>query len=266
MLTIYSLHVWFASDKPCCMKSSSLRHPVAVLRQLCGMYQQQFADEIAGCSRIYLQKIEQTPAFGGQKISERLAMQIAHNTGVSIDWLLAADPAAPPVDELGSAYTPESFEWHRAGFKKGEARSRSIGFPLRYAMTIAGIGCAAGNQGKAKLFMWRLREFLDRSSKEFGFDREAFNSVGIVLGKAKLLHRICFHDKGFDLSILSDPRIKSAITRAAKNRMPGDQIRVDVTLPPESRTKGSSRRPRKGKSASSVRRPSASRAGGNAGK
>src|ERR1700676_5208429 len=97
------------------MKPSALRHPLAVLRQICGMYQQQFADEIAQCSRVYLQKIEQTPNHGGQKISEALAMRVAHETGVAVSWLLASDPSTPPLDGAGKPYTSASFEWHRAG-------------------------------------------------------------------------------------------------------------------------------------------------------
>jgi len=78
------------------IKPSPLRHPVAIVRQICRLYQKEFA-QLIGCSRIYLQKIEQTPQHGGQRLSEKLATRISHETGVSLTWLLTGDPNLPAV-------------------------------------------------------------------------------------------------------------------------------------------------------------------------
>ena len=151
------------------MKPSTLRHPVAVLRQICGLYQKEFA-ELVGCSRIYIQKIEQTPAHGGQKLSDALAQRIAHETGVSIKWLLNGDPAAPPIATNGTRYTLETFERARCKGPKLIDRIMVPVFTLYYYGLIRGILRSALKKGDAELAAYRISSELEKISKQFGFE------------------------------------------------------------------------------------------------
>ena len=127
-----------------------MRHPVAVLRAICAdpgkpMYQQDLAS-LVGCSRVYIQKIEQTPEFGGQKISPALAKRIAHETGIRAAWLLNADPTAQPVDQSSKAYTHETFvRWRSDKLKPKpyETAAIALGGLVFYGLLFNSTNCAA---------------------------------------------------------------------------------------------------------------------------
>ena len=211
------------------MQRSKFRHPLAVLRQICGLGQKEMG-LLAACATITIQKIENR----GLDLSESLAQRIFHETGVSLAWLLAGDPSAPPLDGAGKPYTSASFEWHRAG------GVRTMGVPFTRALQIAAIGSAAGDQGKAALFLWRLGKFFDECAKEFGFDQNAYAIAAARLKKSKL-NLVCFHDKGFDMSTLADKRVTAAVANATKEKAPGASFTATVRLPPARQKKRSSR-------------------------
>ena len=157
------------------MKPSTLRHPVAVLRQkICRLYQKEFADKI-GCSRIYVQKIEQTPAHGGQKLSPKLAQRICLETGVSLDWLLAGDPDAPPVSAKGEPYTRQIYEKVQAN-KIHSNRPKDWVFSMDFLMMTGRLRSilanATGRNGKQRpaYFMaaYETRSFLDELARKYG--------------------------------------------------------------------------------------------------
>ena len=151
------------------MRRSFHRHPVAILREKCGLYQKEFADLI-GCSRINLQKIEQTKAHGGQRLSQKLAQRIFHETGVSLDWLRAGDPSAPPVSGRGEPYTEEIF--HRVQAEKKYYDRRHPWFQNIDALTccarVVAILQSANKRNKYYMANWKLGAALDALQKEFG--------------------------------------------------------------------------------------------------
>jgi transcriptional regulator with XRE-family HTH domain len=151
------------------MKLSPSRHPVAILRQICGLYQKEFADLI-GCSRIYLQKIEQTPQHGGQKLSEKLATRIFTETHISLEWLLAGDPKAPPVSAKGEPYTLKIFERAQAEKEKGFFQhpivrlTNAIGFCAQLVAILE----SAKAQKKYYMAAYKVGKALDSFRNEFG--------------------------------------------------------------------------------------------------
>jgi transcriptional regulator with XRE-family HTH domain len=157
------------------MKPSSLRHPVAILRQICGLYQKEFADLI-GCSRIYLQKIEQTPQHGGQRLSENLATRIFHETGISLAWLLAGDPKVPPVSRKGEPYTHQIYE-------RVQAEKKWYDQPQPYFRLNSSLGFCAqlvaileSANAEKKYFMaeYKVGKALESLRNEFGQDPQIY--------------------------------------------------------------------------------------------
>ena len=166
------------------MKPSTLRHPVAVLRKICGLYQKEFADKI-GCSRIYVQKIEQTPEHGGQKLSLKLAQRISHETGVSLDWLLGGDPSAPPVSAKGEPYTRDTYkkvETQRIYSDRPKDWYFSMDFLSMAGRLRSILANATGRDGKQRpaYFMaaYETRKFLDELAKNYGEDSTQPNDIG----------------------------------------------------------------------------------------
>jgi transcriptional regulator with XRE-family HTH domain len=169
------------------MKPSPLRHPVAVLRHIIGepgkpMYQKEFA-EMAGCSRVYIQKVEQTPEHGGQKLGQPLAKRIAHETGISIKWLLNADPSASAIDESRNKYTRENFLRHRARKMRagpydesGNAVSSLCGYGVIRATLKA-----AKRKGDAEIAGYKIDRALRQIAEEFGANPNPFDGSGPVL-------------------------------------------------------------------------------------
>jgi hypothetical protein len=220
---------------------SKRKTTVAVLRGILGPIHGQEARfaRLAKRSTSWVKKV----SAGVIPLNEETARLLELETGVALDWLMG--PAdVPPVNARGDPYTPAYFEWHRAGAKSGAPRIQSGGHPFSYAPTIAAIGCSAGDQGKASLFLWRLETFLDECAKEFGSDRKAHALAQSILWdaakKAPYLLRLAFVDKGSDFADLSDPRVVRAIEKAVKGKAPGEQVKIKVTLPP----KGKKRRKR----------------------
>jgi hypothetical protein len=216
------------------MALSQCKTTIAVLRGILGPYhgrEDRFAS-LANRSRSWVKKV----SAGLIPISEGTARRLELETGVALDWLMGP-PDAPPLNGTRQPYKFEHFDWHRAKIKAGELPVRAGGFPLFYALKIASIGSAAGEQGKASLFMWRLDTFLDECTKEFGFDEKARAIVGSIFKdaakKAPYLAKVAFADKGFDPDLLTDKRIVRAIKKAVKGKAPGERFKVKVTLPPE---------------------------------
>jgi transcriptional regulator with XRE-family HTH domain len=171
-VTIYSLHIWFALLRREFMKRSSHRHPVAILREICGLYQKEFADLI-GCSRIYVQKIEQTPQHSGQRLSEKLAQRIFHETGISLTWLLDGDPLAPPLSGRGEPYTRQTFERSQAEkiyFDRVADWQFSNDF-LDFAGRLRAILARANQRKTYYMVAYQVRKFIDSLAEKHGEDK-----------------------------------------------------------------------------------------------
>jgi transcriptional regulator with XRE-family HTH domain len=94
------------------MIRSTHRHPVAVLRILLGLDQQDFA-KLIGCSVSTVQSIELGP--GRMPLSPEMAMLITDKTGIDPDWLMAGDPSATPVGVNGKPYTGHLSTFQKMG-------------------------------------------------------------------------------------------------------------------------------------------------------
>jgi hypothetical protein len=121
-----------------------------------------------------------------------------------------------------------------------------------WATTIAAIGSAAGDQGKASLFLWRLRSFLEECANDFGFDEEAKALADRELNKAPALKEFVFHDRGMDFSALADPEVMKAVRKAVAGKKVGDKFKVTVRLPAS--TENGSAKPSGAKNSQSRRR------------
>ena len=195
---IYLLHIcfeWTTRKFPPMiypeMRMSPLKHPVAVLRQIVGLSQQELA-ALCGCSRPTIQAVE----LGKLKLSENLAMRITEATGVAVGWLLSGDPKAPPktytptiLHGAPSPYSKEVFEAHRAFL---EQQNRFNMTPRNYTVTIAPFENSATqeqdaelvklcekvlqdsrNIGRGQVIRWLLRRFLDGLVSETQGDPKA---------------------------------------------------------------------------------------------
>lgn len=91
------------------MRPSPQRHTLAVLRTLIGLTQKEMATHI-GCSTPTIQAVE----LGKLTLSDKLAERIVWETGVSLQWLLAGDPAAPMATQHGLPYTKRAYEIRRS--------------------------------------------------------------------------------------------------------------------------------------------------------
>ncbi len=87
------------------MRRSAMKHTVAVLRNVIGLSQPDFADLIAK-SPSTIAQIETNKL----PLSEEIARWVEHETGVSAEWLLMNNPSAPIRDSKGRDYTEETFK------------------------------------------------------------------------------------------------------------------------------------------------------------
>ncbi|RYD72171.1 MAG: hypothetical protein EOP84_23625 [Verrucomicrobiaceae bacterium] len=86
-------------------RDSPIRHPLAVLRAVLGMSQDQMA-ELAQCSRKTIQAVE----LGNLNMSDSLANRIVKETWVDPQWLTSGDPRKPIITQTGDPYTLELFK------------------------------------------------------------------------------------------------------------------------------------------------------------
>lgn len=96
------------------MRPSKFIHPLARLRSICGeaknkpLGQKELAD-LVDRKMITIQKIENKKL----SLSQELAHEISHQTGVLVDWLLKGDPHVSPTTSDGAPYTHEYYVSYR---------------------------------------------------------------------------------------------------------------------------------------------------------
>ena len=153
------------------MRRSPLRHPIAVLRQVLGLGQKEFA-ELVGRSTPTIQAIE----LGKLKLSETLAAKIEEQTGVNSYWLLDGDVNRPIENGSGATYGKDDYELAQARLSplpKGNDKGASATpFTLGqfYADKFAGI-LAAAHRLKPSMInvaQFRLWECLEELEEKFG--------------------------------------------------------------------------------------------------
>jgi transcriptional regulator with XRE-family HTH domain len=76
------------------MRAASKNKTIRKLRKICRLTQEELAQKV-GCARLTIQGLE----TGRLGLTEKMAKKISTHTGVSQSWLLANDPARPPMCE-----------------------------------------------------------------------------------------------------------------------------------------------------------------------
>lgn len=179
---------------------SQRKTTAAILRNLLGpVYgQERRFGALAGARSVsWVKKV----CAGIIPMSEEAARTLRGETGISLSWLLGS-PDRPPVDSKGRPYTRALFEWYHARRKEGKPL-RETGFtPFAFMPKIAAIGSAAGNQGKAEIFLFRLGSFLEKCEADFGIDEEAYGVASTELAKSPL-KGLVIHDKTMDVKKLA---------------------------------------------------------------
>jgi transcriptional regulator with XRE-family HTH domain len=167
------------------MRPSSLRTTTAVLRHILGIKDFEMA-EILDRSKYTIHEIES----GRLKLSHELATKIFHETGVSLDWLLNGDPAAPPITNRGEPYTKEIFEKAQAEkiyydrphpfFQKTDA--------LQCCARLAGILKSASDGAQYFMAKYKLGGVLGALEKQFGGEQTTDPKKWIDLLKPLVAH------------------------------------------------------------------------------
>jgi transcriptional regulator with XRE-family HTH domain len=150
-------------------RPSVLRHPLARLRQIAGLSQKELA-AIVGRSTPTIQAIE----LGKLKLSEELAEIISAATGVSRDYLLAADPKAKPLAEAGGAFTQEKFfeqQSDKGSWGKAPAKIEDAFLDWFVAMAAVNLKCVAESatrSGQLEMFLYSFYRRLRELEEKFG--------------------------------------------------------------------------------------------------
>jgi transcriptional regulator with XRE-family HTH domain len=157
------------------MRPSSKRTTVSVLRAMLGLSVEELADLIDK-SVPTIRSLES----GRLKLGEETARRIAKETGVSIYWLLAADPNEEPFneDDVGARWPYdrsiyESIQAQGAGsmFAQPEITPAALhATTVRHCLDWLPIFAAAQKSGKGDLAVFSLRRFLAEMKERFGED------------------------------------------------------------------------------------------------
>jgi len=151
------------------MAKSSLKHPLAVLRDRCKINQTELA-KFAKCSLATIQSIETLR----MPLSEELAYEIAAVFGVDPVWLVRGDPTVPPTDPQGHAY-------HSANFRDAKNYKKIARDPMmilggkvdaeievkKLVPRLLKIFAAASAMNRIKLAQFRLEKALQRMEQDF---------------------------------------------------------------------------------------------------
>lgn len=167
------------------MRPSPFRHPLAVLRSIAGITQKELAT-ISGCSTPTIQAVE----LGKLKLSESLALKIAHATGVDVAWLLDGDPAveprmgvvAPWQEKDGSEYDRGHYEYYRS-FIEAKAYTFEEYKPLEAELNRTNWQNTPPGVQKAQ-HLWEMAQVMQGADKQLSLCLE------------KLLHETCDRDSG----------------------------------------------------------------------
>lgn len=178
------------------MRPSPFRHPLAVLRTILGLSQEEFGREIKppgrqqGLSRRTIQAIE----LGKLRLTEENALLIQQKTGVSVHWLLEGNTAIEPYMEDVDGrhpYTKEIFDRIKAHEASGIESVYPESTPSRLHVEALAtmhdwfpILSSANKNVKGELVVYYLHKFLGEMREQFGYDSETADKIS---DKAKLI-------------------------------------------------------------------------------
>ena len=154
------------------MRPSKLLHPVAVLRQILDLKQKELAD-LLECSADTIRSIE----LRRLGLSEELAERIAEATYVGVAWLLAGDPKAEPIDDIGQPYERTFFESAQANRRKGSAarsymqksytKENADAEARYYAKRLGALILKAAHRGRLRLVDWQINDAISRIEERY---------------------------------------------------------------------------------------------------
>jgi transcriptional regulator with XRE-family HTH domain len=154
------------------MSRSKGKTTLAVLRGIIGITAEQMGKRL-GCSKHTINSIE----IGRIKLGEERAQKLSQSTGVSLSWLLANNPAVPPVTSHGVAYThalsveyeakkKRFYDQQRPWFR----RSNAIGFCAQLFAILEN----ANAQKKYFMATYKVDESIKKLQQEFGQDYRVY--------------------------------------------------------------------------------------------
>jgi hypothetical protein len=149
------------------MRTSSKKTTSAVLRSIIGIKDVEMA-EILDCSPGTIHSLES----GRLKLSDSLAMRMAHETGVAMNWLLDGNPKALPRARNGTPFSRAVFDRVRSS-KLPTPFSRAL-VPVavrEFSEALASIMYAAYAKGDAELATYKIGRSIVDLAKEFGGER-----------------------------------------------------------------------------------------------
>lgn len=146
------------------MRTSKRKTTAAVLRATIGIKDEEFAG-ILKCSKETIHSVES----GRLKLSDSLAMRMAHETGVEMSWLLAGDPKVPPYDHGGRDFTPATFDRVRSKLDITPFTRALIQLAAQeFSEAITSILDAAHAKGHAELAAYKIGRIINELVREFG--------------------------------------------------------------------------------------------------
>ena len=236
------------------MSKYSPRHTLAILRRIIGYTQQELA-LLVGRSPRTVQAIE----IGRLALSEDLAVEISHATGVSVRWLLEGNIAVPAATAMSDMpFSKKIFEETRASIALGKdpnpltINASQLGdsleaqpLPLMRQMfeqinslrhphmdywlaSIMSSIFAAAKTGRAQIAIYRLAEFDKAMRKEFGqrLDGEFTRDATIVFENG--LQRV----KGAEILVGKNGPVSSSKTLSGAKGEASNDFLSDALLGP----------------------------------
>lgn len=153
----------------CTMALPQHKTTLSILRSILGPGaggEVRFANKI-GRSTSWLRKA----CCGQIPLMREAALSIFYETGISLKWLMDGDTAKPPVDHDGKPYTVEIYALHRSVQREGfnhEDADISQTEMVGNLHQLVGSYCMARSKNRGGFFTFKLGEFVDQISKEFG--------------------------------------------------------------------------------------------------
>src|SRR4029453_4122728 len=150
------------------MRTSSKKTTSAVLRSIIGIKDFEMG-EILDCSPATIHSLES----GRLKLSDSLALRIAHETGVAIDWLLDGNPKVLPYAPNGTPFTRATFDRARSSklpmpFSREVMKEVILPFATsEFSKGIASILDAAYAKGDAELATYKISRAISELAREF---------------------------------------------------------------------------------------------------
>jgi len=169
------------------MRPSELRTTPAVLRSIIGLDAEEMRS-LLGCSLNTIKSLES----GRLKLSAAMAAKMAAATGVSEDWLLAADPSKLPRTPAGDIYNTDAFAQRMADRQSHEESGKTPLYlrSLHLAGRLASILSRTVGTPRYELALYKAGRMVEELAAEFEEDPAAATFPEKAISEVQLLMRI----------------------------------------------------------------------------